>query len=177
MPRRGVRENGVNLFDNPRHRPPFPHSPPISICPLLKNLLLCSVTLSLMNNHPSRRTFIKSALAVPAALAMAPSFGLTASAESTTPSTPLPTRQLGKGGRHVTMVSLGGMMNAYSPEYLDMAWSMGIRYFDNADCYIGKQSEHRLGAWLAKYPERRKRMLHCFQGSSPPGPRADARNG
>jgi predicted aldo/keto reductase-like oxidoreductase len=57
------------------------------------------------------------------------------------------------------MISLGGMMGAYSPQYLDIAWSMGIRYFDTADCYIQGQSEKRLGEWLAKYPERRK---ECF---------------
>ena len=78
-------------------------------------------------------------------------------------------RTLGRSGRKVTMVSLGGMMAAYSPEYLDIAWSMGIRYFDTADCYIGGQSEHRLGAWLAKYPERRKEVFivskdHPHQG-------------
>ncbi len=112
-----------------------------------------------MNNHPSRRAFIKSALAVPAALALTPSFSRPASAGDTAETTALPTRQLGKGGRRVTMLSLGGMMSAYSPEYLDIAWSMGIRYFDNADCYIGKQSEHRLGSWLAKYPQRRS---ECF---------------
>jgi predicted aldo/keto reductase-like oxidoreductase len=78
-------------------------------------------------------------------------------------------RTLGRSGRKVTMVSLGGMMGAYSPDYLDVAWSMGIRYFDNADCYIGGQSEHRLGTWLAKYPERRKEVFivskdHPHQG-------------
>ncbi len=60
-------------------------------------------------------------------------------------------------------------MAAYSPEYLDIAWSMGIRYFDTADCYIQGKSEQRLGAWLAKYPERRKEVFivskdHPHQG-------------
>ena len=124
----------------------------------------------------SRRNFLKTALTLPAALAVAPSL-LSASAESvTTPAlssqsgnSPLPMRTLGRSDRKVTMVSLGGMMDAYTPEYLDIAWSMGIRYFDTADCYIGGQSEHRLGAWLAKYPERRKEVFivskdHPHQG-------------
>ena len=109
-----------------------------------------------MDSSTSRRHFLKTALTLPAALAVGPSL-LTASAQSTAApaqpgSIPLPTRTLGRADRKVTMISLGGMMSAYTPEYLDIAWSMGIRYFDNADCYIGGQSEHRLGAWLAKYP-------------------------
>jgi len=119
-----------------------------------------------MDSSTSRRNFLKTAITIPAALATGPSL-LTASAETVTTravssqaaSAPLPMRTLGRNGPKVTMVSLGGMMDAYSPDYLDIAWSMGIRYFDTADCYIGGQSEHRLGAWLAKYPERRK---ECF---------------
>jgi aryl-alcohol dehydrogenase-like predicted oxidoreductase len=68
------------------------------------------------------------------------------------------------------MISMGGMMDAYSPEYLDLAWSMGIRYFDNADCYIGGQSEHRLGAWLARYPERRKESFIVSKDHPRQGP-------
>ncbi len=127
-----------------------------------------------MDSSTSRRSFLKTAITLPAALAVGPSL-LTASADPASASAnqaesvPLPMRPLGRSGRKVTMVSLGGMMAAYSPDYLDIAWSMGIRYFDNADCYIGGQSEHRLGAWLAKYPERRKEVLHRLEGSSPPG--------
>ena len=36
---------------------------------------------------------------------------------------------------------------------------MGIRYFDNADCYIHGQSEKIVAQWLAKYPERRKEIF------------------
>ncbi|HEX4084454.1 MAG TPA: aldo/keto reductase [Chthoniobacteraceae bacterium] len=129
-----------------------------------------------MDTSTSRRDFLKkTALSIPAALAAG---SLSASgdtvvstppAPSPAPGAPLPMRTLGRNGPKVTMISLGGMMGAYSPEYLDIAWSMGIRYFDNADCYIGGQSEHRLGAWLAKYPERRKEVFivskdHPHQG-------------
>ena len=51
----------------------------------------------------------------------------------------LPRRQLGKSGPQVTMLCMGGMMAALSPDYIDIAWSMGIRYFDTADCYIDGQ--------------------------------------
>jgi predicted aldo/keto reductase-like oxidoreductase len=128
-----------------------------------------------MNNDSSRisrRNFLRTTLAAPVAFAVAPAIKLHA-AESTaqpeTPGKPLPMRQLGKNGPEVTMVSLGGMMSAYSPEYLDIAWSMGIRYFDTADCYIKGQSEKIVAQWLAKYPERRKEIFlvskdHPHQG-------------
>jgi len=78
-------------------------------------------------------------------------------------------RKLGKNGPMVTMLSLGGMMSALSPEYLDVAWSMGIRYFDTADCYRKGDSERIIGQWLAQYPERRKEIFlvskdHPHQG-------------
>ena len=131
-----------------------------------------------MDTNTSRRHFLKTALTLPAALAVGPAL-LTASADpappapaATTPaaSPPLPTRPLGRSGRQVSMISLGGMMNAYSPEYLDIAYSMGIRYFDTAHSYIGGQSEHRLGAWLAKYPERRKEVFIVTKDSPRGGP-------
>jgi predicted aldo/keto reductase-like oxidoreductase len=54
---------------------------------------------------------------------------------------------------------MGGMMPALSPDYIDIAWSMGIRYFDEADCYLKGHSESIFGQWLAKYPERRKEIF------------------
>jgi len=106
----------------------------------------------------SRRNFLKSGLALPVALAAAPAL-LTQTASAAPASTALPRRQLGKNGPQVTMLSMGGMMQAMSPDYLDIAWSMGIRYFDTADCYIKGKSEKIIGEWLAKYPERRKEIF------------------
>jgi len=122
----------------------------------------------------SRRHFLKSSLTLPVALAAAPGLLTQASLadDATTASTSadaLPRRTLGKSGRQVTMLCMGGMMAALSPDYLDIAWSMGIRYFDTADCYLHGQSEKIVGAWLAKYPERRKEIFlvskdHPHQG-------------
>ena len=121
---------------------------------------------------PSRRSFLKTSLAIPLALAVSPTINLqsASAAEAAAASVPLPTRPLGKSGRNVTMVSLGGMMSAYSPDYLDIAWSMGIRYFDNADCYIKGQSEKILAQWLAKYPERRKEIFLVSKDHPHKGP-------
>ena len=113
-------------------------------------------------NHTSasRRHFLKSALTLPVALAAAPSLLTPSARAADAPAADvLPRRQLGKAGPQVTMLCMGGMMTALSPDYLDIAWSMGIRYFDTADCYLHGQSEKIVGQWLAKYPERRKEIF------------------
>ncbi len=117
----------------------------------------------------SRRNFLKSTLTLPVALAAAPSW-LTPSAAAAPVSTALPRRQLGKNGPAVTMLSMGGMMAAMSTDYLDIAWSMGIRYFDTADCYLHGQSEKIVAQWLAKYPERRKEIFLVSKDHPHAGP-------
>ena len=65
---------------------------------------------------------------------------------------------------------MGGMMPAMSTDYLDLAWSMGIRYFDTADCYLKGQSEKIIAQWLAKYPERRKEIFLVSKDHPKQGP-------
>lgn len=123
-------------------------------------------------SNTSRRSFLKTTMTLPVALAAAPSlFSAKAFADTASATTGgvLPRRQLGKSGPQVTMLCMGGMMAALSPDYIDIAWSMGIRYFDTADCYIHGQSEKIFAQWLAKYPERRKEIFlvskdHPHQG-------------
>ena len=102
-------------------------------------------------------------MTLPVALAAAPSFftrsARAADAPAPAANEPLPRRQLGKSGPQVTMLGLGGMMAALSPDYLDIAWSMGIRYFDTAHVYLNGKSETIFAQWLAKYPERRKEIF------------------
>jgi predicted aldo/keto reductase-like oxidoreductase len=109
----------------------------------------------------SRRSFLRSTLTLPLAWAAAPELVTQTAAAADAPAATdaLPRRQLGKNGPQVTMLCMGGMMAAMSPDYLDIAWSMGIRYFDTADCYIHGQSERIVAQWLAKYPERRKEIF------------------
>ena len=122
----------------------------------------------------SRRNFLRASLTLPVALAAAPSL-LTQSARAddapaAAAADVLPRRQLGKNGPKVTMLGMGGMMGALSPDFLDIAWSMGIRYFDTADCYIKGQSEKIIGQWLAKYPERRKEIFLVSKDHPHKGP-------
>jgi predicted aldo/keto reductase-like oxidoreductase len=131
-------------------------------------------------NHSatSRRAFIKSTMTLPVALAVAPSlltqsaFAADAPAPANAPASAdaLPKRQLGKNGPQVTMLTMGGMMAALSVDYIDIAWSMGIRYFDTADCYLKGQSEKIFGQWLAKYPERRKEIFLVSKDHPHAGP-------
>ncbi len=126
-----------------------------------------------MNNIPScnRRTFLKTAAAIPAIMANA----LPAAASQTeevlqTAQGPLPKRKLGKNGPEVTILNLGGMMSAHNPQYLDIAWDMGIRYFDTADCYKRGQSERDIAAWIARHPERRKDLFLVTKDHPQKGP-------
>ena len=110
----------------------------------------------------SRRHFLKSTLTLPVALAAAPSLLTQTARAADAPAAgdgPLPKRQLGKNGPQVTMLGMGGMMGALSPDYIDIAWSMGIRYFDSAHSYLNGKSEKIFAQWLAKYPERRKEIF------------------
>jgi predicted aldo/keto reductase-like oxidoreductase len=122
----------------------------------------------------SRRSFIKSTLTLPVALAAAPALftqsAPAAEAPAADASTPLPRRKLGKHGPEVTILSMGGMMTALSPDYIDIAWSMGIRYFDTAHSYLNGKSETIFGAWLAKYPERRKEIFLVSKDNPRQGP-------
>jgi uncharacterized protein len=108
----------------------------------------------------TRRSFLQSSLTLPMALATVPTL-LAPSLRADTPATAdaLPRRQLGQRGPHATMLGMGGMAGSFSPDFLDVAWAMGIRYFDTAKVYINGKSEKVFGAWLAKYPERREEIF------------------
>ena len=111
-------------------------------------------------SSPSRRQFLKTAMAVPAALALPsalPNRGYAEEPEE--PIKPLPSRKLGRNGPEVPVIALGCESNGHSPAYLDIAWAMGLRYFDTADCYLKGKSETVIRDWLAQYPERRKDLF------------------
>lgn len=109
--------------------------------------------------NTSRRKFLKAGAILPTAVATFSSTATAAELPESVGSPALPKRKLGANGPEVTILNLGGMMSAHSPQYLDLAWDMGIRYFDTADCYIGGKSEKNIAAWLKRYPERRKDLF------------------
>ena len=124
----------------------------------------------------SRRNFIKSALAAPVGVALAPaalaedSTPPPVAAPAAAPAAPVPTRKLGRNGPNVSMLIFGGDIPAYSAEYLDLGWSMGCRYFDTAEQYGGGNDELKVAKWLAKYPERRKELFLVSKDHPRKGP-------
>jgi aryl-alcohol dehydrogenase-like predicted oxidoreductase len=68
------------------------------------------------------------------------------------------------------MLIFGGDMPAYSPEHLDVGWSLGIRYFDTASGYGNGNDELKVAAWLDKYPERRKDLFLVSKDHPRQGP-------
>ncbi|MEM9158356.1 MAG: aldo/keto reductase [Verrucomicrobiota bacterium] len=123
-----------------------------------------------MKSSTSRRSFLKSSVAVPAALVAGQT---NAKAEETTSkpnSTAVPTRKLGRNGPEVGMLSMGGLVKDHSPEYLELAWQRGIRYFDTALRYRRGESEQNVGAWIKKYPERRKDLFLVTKDPAAKGP-------
>ena len=129
-----------------------------------------------MKAHPStltRRGFLRSALLAPAGVALTSTLGGAApvvAAEGAVDSTPVPTRKLGRSGPAVSMLILGGDVPAYSPEHLDIGWSLGIRYFDTASTYGNGNDELKVAAWLEKYPERRKELFLVSKDHPRQGP-------
>jgi len=121
------------------------------------------------NQPTSRRDFLKSAVVLPAAVAALPATAIAASSPKDA-SKALPMRKLGRNGPEVTMLNIGGMMSAHNPQYLDLAWNMGIRYFDTADCYKNGKSEQDVGAWVNRYPERRKDIFIVTKDHPKKGP-------
>jgi predicted aldo/keto reductase-like oxidoreductase len=120
----------------------------------------------------SRRHFIKSAVAAPLGAALAPAAiadDAPAPAAAKTAG-PVPTRKLGEKGPAVSMIILGGDMPAYNAEYLDLGWSLGVRYFDTASGYGGGKDETQVAKFLAKYPERRKELFLVSKDHPRQGP-------
>ena len=129
----------------------------------------------------SRRNFLKSTLTLPMAMAAAPALLASAAGAADAPApaaapaaaaaaTELPRRQLGKSGPAITMLTLGGMMPALSPDYLDIVWSMGIRNYDTSSDYLRGNSERIIARWLAQYPERRKEIFLISKDTPRSGP-------
>jgi aryl-alcohol dehydrogenase-like predicted oxidoreductase len=121
----------------------------------------------------TRRNFLRSAIIAPVGVALTPTLigkAADAPADSAAASTPVPTRKLGRSGREVSMLIFGGDMPAYSPEHLDVGWSLGVRYFDTASGYGNGNDELKVAAWLDKYPERRKDLFLVSKDHPRQGP-------
>lgn len=123
-------------------------------------------------NDLSRRDFIKTSVAGSVALTSGKLFAdqCQTSEDKSAVHPPLPTRPLGKTGVEVCSLTLAGHMVIHGPDFFDLAWAQGIRYFDTADCYKGGQSERDIGQWLLKRPEVRKDLFLVSKDHPHEGP-------
>ncbi|HUC86330.1 MAG TPA: aldo/keto reductase [Candidatus Acidoferrales bacterium] len=125
------------------------------------------------NSRLTRRSFLQGALLAPVGVALTPALAgqvAAATADAAPESTPVPTRKLGRNGPAVSMLIFGGDMPAYSPEHLDVGWSLGIRYFDTASAYGNGNDELKVAEWLTRYPERRKDLFLVSKNHPRQGP-------
>jgi predicted aldo/keto reductase-like oxidoreductase len=70
----------------------------------------------------------------------------------------MPTRPFGKTGVEVPILAFGGSLDL--PQLmLRGAIKWGVTYWDTANSYMGGNSERRIGKYLGKYPEDRKKIF------------------
>jgi len=70
----------------------------------------------------------------------------------------VPTRPFGKTGIHVPILAFGGSLDI-NRLLLRQAVRRGVTYWDTAASYAGGNSEKRMGAYLGKHPEDRKKIF------------------
>jgi uncharacterized protein len=96
-------------------------------------------------SETSRRNFLLSGLALPAALETAANFS--PFAQGTKPAVKLTYRNLGKTGLKPTSVGFGCMITS-DQSVVERAADLGINYFDTARVYGGGNNERMVGAAL-----------------------------
>jgi predicted aldo/keto reductase-like oxidoreductase len=103
----------------------------------------------------SRRDFLRAAGAAGLGSIIAPIDSL---AESSNESAVMPTRPFGRTGVRVPILGFGGSLDL-EQLMLRQAAKWGVTYWDTASSYMGGNSEQRIGKYLDKYPEDRKKLF------------------
>jgi predicted aldo/keto reductase-like oxidoreductase len=109
------------------------------------------------NKNPdwSRRDFLRAAGAAGLGSIITP---IDLMAESSNESAAMPTRPFGKTGVRVPILGLGGSLDL-EQLMLRQAAKWGVSYWDTASSYMGGNSENRIGKYLDKYPQDRKKLF------------------
>ena len=107
-----------------------------------------------MDYRMSRRDFFKIAGTAAAGSVLAP----LKSAETSDQSASMPTRPFGDTGIDVPILSLGGSQHL-PLLLLRAAFLRGVTYWDVANSYMGGNSEKRIGKYIEKYPQDRKKIF------------------
>jgi hypothetical protein len=103
----------------------------------------------------TRRIFLRAAGAAGLGSIIAPFDCL---AESSNHSATMPVRPFGSTGVKVPILGLGGSLDL-DQLLLRQAAKWGVTYWDTARSYMGGNSEKRIGKYLDKYPEDRKKIF------------------
>ena len=111
--------------------------------------------MSSKNHSWSRRDFLRAAGAAGLGSIIAP---IDLVAESPNELATMPTRPFGKTGVRVPILGFGGSLDL-EQLMLRQAAKWGVTYWDTASSYMGGNSESRIGKYLDKYPEDRKKLF------------------
>ena len=111
--------------------------------------------MSSKNHNWSRRNFLRAAGAAGLGSIIAP---IDLVAESSDASAAMPTRPFGRTGVRVPILGFGGSLDL-EQLMLRQAAKWGVTYWDTASSYMGGNSENRIGKYLDKYPEDRKKLF------------------
>jgi len=103
----------------------------------------------------SRRDFLKAACTASVGSMVAP---IDCLAEPPNEFVAMPTRPFGKTGVRVPILGFGGSLDI-AQLMLRGAIKWGVTYWDTANSYMGGHSEKRVGKYLGKYPEDRKKIF------------------
>jgi len=108
------------------------------------------------NNHNwSRRDFLRAAGAAGLGSIIS---SIDRMAESSDDPVAMPTRPFGRTGVRVPVLGFGGSLDL-DQLMLRQAAKWGVTYWDTASSYMGGNSEERIGKYLGKYPEDRKKIF------------------
>ena len=112
------------------------------------------------NKKWSRRDFLKKTGAAGIASLLVPSNSLGDDSENATVPLPLPTRPLGKTGKNISMLALGGSFDTESNQLL-LRWALnfGVTHWETAERYRRGRSELGIGKYFKKNPGDREKVF------------------
>jgi uncharacterized protein len=120
-----------------------------------------------------RRTFLKTGIGC-ASLALSDGLSgkvLGAETANESPSKKMPARILGRTGFSVSILGMGGSIDASGYQtLLRVGLNMGINYWDTASSYGNGKNEEVIGQFYGKYPEDREKVFQVTKASRTTAP-------
>jgi len=111
----------------------------------------------------SRRNFLKATGLAGLGTTLGALSPVTGVHGSTLPKTPasriVPKRPFGKTGVDVSILALGGELDASDLLVFRQAFKMGVTYWDTADSYGWGKNEKAIGKYFGKFPQDREKVF------------------